>query len=414
MAEASRYVNKVHCVVLLLTQFPRSSFTVKTNHNIYGKMAEVQGECDARFSNLKELLRDFVTSVEELGASICVNIDGTNVVDIWGGWQDVNQTQPWTRDTLTVVWSITKNITNLAALMLIDRGLLDPYEKVSKYWPEFAANGKENVEVRHFMSHSSGVPSWDPPITFEEICDVPKATAKLAEQAPWWTPGTSSGYHLVNQGHLIGELIRRVTGKSLKEYVESEITGPLGADFHIGARMEDYPRIGEMVPPPQRPFAESAADSIGKRAGMGSPLKAEYHELDIFRGAAMGACNGFGNARSVARTLCAISLGGAVDGHKLLKPETINLIFKEQTKGVDLVLGAPLTFGIGFGLPNPEGNKKWIPDGKICYWGGWGGSIAIMDTERRMTITYTMNRMEPGTTGSQRTEAYVRAIYDAL
>ncbi|KAK3191590.1 hypothetical protein K4F52_002405 [Lecanicillium sp. MT-2017a] len=377
-------------------------------------MAEAQGECDAKFNKLKDLLRDFVASEEELGASICVNIDGTNVVDIWGGWRDVNRTQQWEKDTLSVVWSTTKNVSNLAALTLIDKGLLDPNEKVAKYWPEFAANGKENVEVRHIMSHSSGVPSWDAPMTFEEICDVPKATEKLAAQAPWWTPGTASGYHLVNQGHLIGELIRRVTGKSLKEYVEAEITGPLGADFHIGAQKNDYPRIGEIVPPPKLPLSDSGKDSIAMRAGMGSPLKAEYSALPIFRDAEMGACNGFANARSVVRTLSPVSLGGTVDGHKILSPETIELIFHEQTKGVDLVLGSELTFGLGFGLPNPDSNKKWIPGGRICYWGGWGGSIAIMDTERKMTMSYTMNRMEPGTTGSRRTEAYVRAVYEAL
>lgn len=378
-------------------------------------MATIQGKCHPVFGKVKDILERHIATEEELGASICVNINGQNVVDIWGGYTDSNRTQLWTEGTITAVWSITKCVTNLAALMLVDRGLLDPFEKVAKYWPEFAANGKENIEVRHILSHTAGLPAWDAPISIEELYDVPNATERLANQAPWWPPGTTSGYHLISQGHLVGELVKRTTGKHLEEFIYTEITEPIQADFHIGAKEKDWSRISDLIPAPSLPVPpDLEQDSIAIRAVRGSPIKAEYASSPEFRKTQLGASNGFGNARSVVRALSAISLGGDIDGKKLLSPETVNLIFKKQSEGVDLVLGMPITFGIGFALPNKDGPRSWIPEGRVCYWGGWGGSIAIMDMDRKMTICYAMNKMQGGTTGSPRTEAYVRAIYDAV
>lgn len=145
-----------------------------------------------------------------------------------------------TENTITNVWSTTKTVTNLAALMLADRRQLDPYAPVAKYWPEFAENGKERIEVRHLLSHTSGVSGWEAPFQTEDMYDWDSSTRRLAAQAPWWEPGTASGYHAANQGHLIGELVRRLTGKHLKTFVAEEIAGPLGADFHSGARKADW------------------------------------------------------------------------------------------------------------------------------------------------------------------------------
>ena len=373
----------------------------------------VHGECDARFSKLRELLEHTIAAEQEIGAAVCVNIDGKNVVDIWGGYKDPERTEPWAKDTIGVVWSISKTITNLAALMCIDRGLLDPYEKVATYWPEFAANGKADIEVRHFLSHTAGLPTWEGFDHPEDIYDIPRATAQLASQAPWWTPGTQSGYHLITQGHLVGELVRRVSGKPLNEFIRTEITEPLGADFRLGVPEKDYPRVYKVEGPPDVPSG-LADDSIPVRARRGTHIQADYSETKAFRDTYIGAGNGFSNARAVNRILTAVSLGGEVDGVRLLSQKTLDLIWKEQSKGVDVVLCVPVTFGIGYGLPNPDGPKHWIPEGRVCYWGGWGGHIAIMDCDRKLTITYTMNKMAEGTMGSQRTEAYVRAIYEAL
>ena len=223
-------------------------------------MAEVSGTCDARFEPVRAALAEQLDSGNDLGASIHVDVDGQAVVDIWGGWRDAEHASPWTEDTITNVWSTTKTVTNLAALMLADRGLLDPFAPVARYWPEFAENGKERIEVRHLMSHTSGVSGWEAPFTIADMYDWELSTSRLAAQKPWWEPGTASGYHANNQGHLLGELVRRVTGQPLKAFVASEIAGPLDADFQIGAAQADWGRIAPVVPPPPLPFDLESLD----------------------------------------------------------------------------------------------------------------------------------------------------------
>jgi len=375
---------------------------------------EVEGTCAERFEPVQAALAAQLASGEELGASIVVNIDGETVVDIWGGFRDEARSAPWTRDTITNVWSTTKTVTNLAALMLADRGQLDVYAPVAQYWPEFAANGKQDIKVRHVLSHTAGVSGWEQPFSTEDMYDWDKSTSQLAAQSPWWEPGSASGYHALNQGHLVGEIIRRITGKSLKQFVAEEIAGPLGADFQIGAAERDWDRIADVVPPPPLPFDMDSIDpqSPAFKTMSGPVPDASAANTAGWRHADMGACNGHGNARSVARILSALALDGEVDGVRLLGPETIGLIFDEQSRGVDLVLGVPLRFGIGYGLPLLE-TIPYLPDEWICFWGGWGGSIIAMDLGRRMTISYMMNKMGPGVIGSDRSEAYVRAIYGA-
>ncbi len=377
-------------------------------------MAEVSGTCDARFAPVRDALAEQLAK-EELGASIALDIDGETVVDIWGGWRDTERRTPWAEDTITNVWSTTKTVTNLAALMLIDRGLLDAYAPVADHWPEFAANGKAQIELRHILSHTSGVSGWDAPFEVQEMYDWEASTQRLAAQAPWWEPGTASGYHANNQGHLVGELVRRVTGMPLKQFVAEEIAGPLGADFQIGAAERDWPRIAPVVPPPPLPvdLASLPPDSPMFKTFTGPVAAADRANTPDWRRADMGALNGHANARSVARIIKALTLGGAVNGTRLLSPETIELIFDEQSNGTDLVLGVPLRFGIGYALPETE-TVPYVPQGRCCYWGGWGGSIILADLDRRVTLAYMMNNMAPGIIGSDRSEAYVRAAYACL
>src|SRR3954466_9650862 len=212
-------------------------------------MAEVHGSCDDRFSGCGEALARQLDA-EELGASIAVDLDGETVVDLWGGFRDEERTTPWTQDTLVNVWSTTKTVLSLAALMLVERGELDVYAPVGNYWPEFSAKGKKDVEVRHLMSHTWGVSGWDKPFSIKDMYDWEPATERLAAQRPWWEPGTASGYHANNQGHLVGEVIRRITNTTFKQFVADEIAKPLGADFQIGARESDWHRIAPVVAPP--------------------------------------------------------------------------------------------------------------------------------------------------------------------
>jgi CubicO group peptidase (beta-lactamase class C family) len=378
-------------------------------------MAQIEGKCEPRFEAVRGALAQYLDTGEELGASLVVDIDGDLVVDMWGGFCDQARTVPWTERTITNVWSSTKTVTSLAALMLADRDELDVDAPVARYWPEFAAAGKEGVLVRHLMSHSSGVSGLEQPAVVEDLYDWPTATSRMAAQAPWWEPGAASGYHALNYGHLVGEVVRRVSGKTLKQFVAEEIAGPLGADFQIGAVEADWGRIADVVPPPPLPidFDALGPDSLTVKTLTGPFIEADAANTPGWRRADLGAVNGHGNARSVARVMSVVARGGQADGVRMLRPETIEKIFTEQINGIDLVLGVPLRFGIGYGLPVPE-LLPWIPDEKICYWGGWGGSMIIMDTGRRMTISYMMNKMGPGIIGSERSAAYGQAIYEAL
>jgi len=376
-------------------------------------MAEINGDCDARFESLRGVVSDLIDTGEDVGSSVTILIDGKPVVDIWGGWVDEQKSAPWERDTITNVWSTTKTMTALCMLMLIDRGQLDPDDPVAKHWPEFAQNGKDNVLIRHLMSHTSGVSGWDQPVQVSDIYDWDKSTSMLAAQAPWWEPGTASGYHAIDFGHLNGEVIRRITGTKLGEFFASEIAGPLGADFFIGLPDSEFGRVSNVIPPPPLPIPEGIPlDSVMMKTFTGPAPAAEDSWTPEWRRADIGGANGHGNARSVARAQSVIANGGEVDGVRLLSQDTIDLIFKEQANGTDLVLGVPLRFGIGYGLEVAE--QPYIPAGRVCFWGGWGGSVIINDLDRNLTISYMMNKMSPGLVGSASSKAIVEAVYAAL
>ena len=302
-------------------------------------MAEVHGNCDDRFTAVREALARNLEG-DELGASVAVDLDGETVVDLWGGYRDLDRTTPWTQDTIVNGWSTTKTVLALAALMLVERGELDVYAPVGDYWPEFAAHGKKNIEVRHLLGHTSGVSGWDPPFSIKDMYDWETSTERLAAQAPWWEPGTASGYHANNQGHLVGEVIRRITGKTFKKFVAEEIAGPLGADYQIGARESDWDRIAPVVPPPPmddrllRAGPEVGAVPDVHRAG-GVGRGGEF--AGVAR-ADLGALNGHSNARGLLTVMRMMSLGGEAGGVRLLSPKTIDLVFDQQADGMDLVL----------------------------------------------------------------------------
>jgi len=378
-------------------------------------MAAVQGSVHPRFEALRDVFAQQLESGNELGASIAVDLDGQTVVDIWGGWRDEERTTPWTQDTIVNVWSTTKTITALAVLTLAERGRLDVHAPVAEYWPEFAANGKSDIRVRHLMAHTSGVAGWDPPFAVEDMYDWDSSVARLAAQAPWWEPGRASGYHAQNQGHLLGEVLRRVDGRPLRRYVAEELAGPLGADFQIGATPQDEHRIAPVVPPPPLPMDLAALDPASPmvRCFTGPVADASKANTPAWRAADLGALNGHSNARGVLDLMRVVSLGGEAGGVRLLSEDTLDLVFDVQADGVDLVLGVPFRMGIGFGL-SPSAAVPYLPAGRVAFWGGWGGSMIVMDLDRRVTTSYMMNRMAPGIVGSPRAEAYLDAVYAAL
>jgi CubicO group peptidase (beta-lactamase class C family) len=375
---------------------------------------EVHGSCAERFTGVRDALSANLASGEDVGASVAVTLDGEFVVDIWGGWADEARTRPWEADTITNVWSTTKTMAALCALMLADRGELDVDAPVSRYWPEFAAGGKgDRVLVRHLLSHTAGLSGWSEPMTMDDLYDWEKSTSLLAAQEPWWEPGTASGYHAVSQGHLVGEVVRRITGQTLGSFFREQVTNPLGADFHIGLDPSLDARVSNVIPPPPihlEPGTE--VSEIAIRTFTNPPLSAQAAWTDGWRRAEIPAANGHGNARSVALIQATVANGGEVNGVRLLSAAGCERILTEQSYGKDLVLGVPIRFGIGYGLPSPE--MPVSPNARACFWGGWGGSIIIVDMDAHVTIAYMMNKMGDGLVGDLRGGSIALAVHEAL
>jgi CubicO group peptidase (beta-lactamase class C family) len=378
----------------------------------------ISGTCDDRYAAVKEAFEanfEPKDTVYDDGASVAVTVDGELVVDLWGGTadRDAGSSLPWEADTIVNVWSTTKTVAALACLMLADQGRLDLYAPVASYWPEFAAEGKGDVRVRHVMSHTAGLSGWQEPITYEDLYDRRKAAALLGAQAPWWEPGTASGYHAITQGYLEGEIVQRVTGQSLGDFVRENVTGPLGADFHIGTPPEADARVAHVIPPPPLPIPEGIEPDSVLVKTFSNPILDATRSWDIaWRRAEIPAAGGHGNARSVCQVHTPMACGGEANGVRLLGKETIDAVFDEQCNGIDLVLGVPLRHGIGFGL-SIEGMPVSL-NPRTCFWGGWGGSLAIIDLENRMSFSYVMNKMGEGTVGDDRGGSLLTAAYASL
>lgn len=374
---------------------------------------DVHGICRAGFEPVREALVANFEKGLELGASVAVTRDGETMVDLWAGDADPKGT-PWAEHTIVNVYSTTKTMAATCVLMLADRGLVDLNAPVADYWPEFKQNGKEDVLVRHVMSHSAGLCGFDPPLeSVEELYDWDAICARLAAQTPWWEPGTASGYHAVTQGFLQGEIVRRVTGRSIGTFFREEVAEPLGADFHIGLDPSLDDRVGELIPPegpPKVPAPEPG--SVAARMSAGAALDATEPRTSPWRRAEIPAAGGIGNARSVARVHSALACGGSIDGVKLMSPAGVERVLEEQTRGHDLVLGLPIVFGMGFGIN--DASFPISPNPRAFFWGGWGGSLAIIDLDARVSIAYVMNRMEADLMGDQRGGTVVAAAFQSL
>lgn len=376
-------------------------------------MTDVHGTCDERFAAVRQQMVDHLASGADVGASVAVTVGGELVVDLWGGHRDAAATLPWERDTIVNVYSTTKTMSFLCALMLIDRGQLDPDAPVAEYWPEFAAGGKEDVRVWHLADHAAGLSRFDRPMTPEDLADWDLCVETLAAQTPAWEPGTATGYHAVTQGYLLGELVRRIDGRTIGTFFAEEVAGPLDADFHIGTPAEADARCGELIPP-----TGGLADAMGEVdplvvESLGNPVLTALEPRETWwRRAEIPAAGGFGNARAVARIHAALANDGVADGVRLLSPETIRLVHTERIAGVDKVMQMPVRFGFGFGLPVPE--LPISPNERAGFWGGWGGSLALHDADAGLTVAYVMNRMEANLAGDLRGGAFVLATYGAL
>ena len=373
---------------------------------------EIHGTCKPQFERVKAVFEENFEQRGDVGASVAVSLEGETMVDLWAGHRDRARTLPWEQDTIVNVYSTTKTMTALTALLLADRGELDLYAPVKRYWPEFAQNGKDQVEVRHFLSHSAGLSGMDEPMNDQDVYDWEKMVTALGRQAPWWEPGTASGYHALTQGHLIGEVVRRVTGVSLGEFFRRELAEPLGADFHIGTGPEHDHRIGELIPPKTAPADESKPDSIAARTFANPFISARASATRAWRAAEIPAANGHGNARSVMAVQTLAANLGIASGKRLMSEAGCRAIFDKQTFGKDLVLGVPVRFGMGYGITTDA--MPMGPNPNIAYWGGWGGSTAVIDQDARLCISYVMNRMEGNLMGDLRGFKLLLAAHRSL
>lgn len=373
---------------------------------------EVQGTCDQRFERVREVFRNNLDTGQDIGAAVAVFVDGEPVVDLWGGYFDASYTRPFERDTIVQCYSSTKTVTALCALALADRGELDLDAPVARYWPEFAAEGKAEVAVKQLLGHTSGLCAWAEPLTLAGLCDVEKSTALLARQAPLCKPGRTSGYHGLTQGHLVGEVIRRVTGKSLGTFLREDVAGPLGvADvYHIGTPAAADHRVSPLVQGAPQDHA------IGNRfhdLALHNPHPTPQATWTVeWRRAELGAMNGHGNARAIA-TLQSLVASGVVNGKRLMSDAGRARVLEQQSDGVDLVIGFPCKWGMGYSLE--LGFIPGVPAGaRAGWWAGNGGSLSYVDLDARMAVGFTPNRWISGPHEQTRSRTLLRAAYESL
>ena len=382
----------------------------------------IEGTCDTAFTPLKEAFAENFRSRGDVGAAVCVVAEGRTVVDLWGG--DAAPGRPWQSDTIVNVWSSTKGVVALAAHMLADRGLLDLDAPVATYWPEFAAAGKEELPVRYLLSHRAGLSGARDPIALDDLSDWDKVTNILAATEPWWEPGTRSGYHALTFGDLVGEVIRRVSGRSAGRFVAEEIAGPLGADIHIGIDDAAIARTATLSMDPPPPDSANAAmfaqlDPAALAAlmnpPMAAPFAAEIACTDEWRRAEIPAANGHATARGLATAYAVLANGGAHNGVRLLSAEAVDRARQGQGSTVDLVLGAgsgglATEWALGFILSGEHGLLG--PNPRAFGHGGYGGSFGMADPDAQVSLGYVMNHMGNNLVGDPRQVALFTALYE--
>jgi CubicO group peptidase (beta-lactamase class C family) len=371
---------------------------------------EVNGHADEGFGKVVDAFRTNFAEHAELGAAFALRVGGELVVDIHAGVADKRSGRPWTADTLALVFSTTKGIAAICAARLVEGGRLDLATPVAAYWPEFAANGKEAVTVAQVLSHQAGLPTIDGRPTMEDVLAVQPMVDALAEQAPLWPPGTAHGYHAITYGWLVGELVRRVDGRRIGQYLQEEICEPLGVDCWIGLPESEEDRVSRLRGAP-RPTGEdlefmrkvAGPGTLGGRAlTLNGALLAVGDDMAwnsrALHATEMPAANGITDARALA-TIYAATVG-PVDGVRLLHPPTVDAFRAEQSNGPDECLVTTTRFGAGFMLDGPM--APMLGPGSFGHPGA-GGSLGYADPEAGVGYGYVMNQMGGGIAGDPRT-----------
>jgi len=384
--------------------------------------AQIQGQCDPCFTAVRQAFAENFEKRGDVGAAVCVYVEDKPVVDLWGGYANAARTRPWDHNTVASVASTTKGMVATCAHMLVERGLLDLDAPVARYWPEFAQAGKATIPVRWLLSHRAGLPAIRRDMPPQSLYDWHAFTGALAETAPWWEPGTRHGYHALTFGHLVGEIIRRISGKSVGQFFRAQVAGPLEADFFIGVPEAEDARAAEILPdPPPRPGDTTMWEvllrdptSMAGRAFLNPPRTPEVVNTRAWRAAEIPAGNGHTTARALARIYGALACGGTLDGIRLLQPATIDAAIVEQSAGLDAILSFPTRFGLGFMLTLPE--RPFGPNPRAFGHPGRGGSIGFADLDGGIGFGYVVNQYQTGTLRNPdlRWPTLVEAVYASL
>jgi CubicO group peptidase (beta-lactamase class C family) len=392
---------------------------------------EISGTWHPEF---KRVRREFIENFRargEIGASVCVVVEGETVIDLWGGTARPETGAPWERDTVNQQWSATKGVTALCAHILIDRGLLDLHAPVVEYWPEFGQQGKDGVTVAMALSHQAGVPALRQPLPAGAFYDWELMTSRLAAEAPFWEPGTRTGYHALTFGFLVGELVRRVSGRSLGTFFREEVAEPLGLDFWIGLPEDVEPRVAPMIfPPPPAPgeplsifylkaLTEPTSIPALSFLNTGGYTTPGASDTRAAHAAEIGASGGIGNARSLAGMYAALADG--TRRHALVGPDTIARMARVASATSQDATGfIPTRFTLGYvksidnrGLPPGLQDSAILAEEAFGH-SGFGGGIGFADPVARLGFGYSMNQMGQGTLLNPRGQSLVDAVYQSL
>jgi CubicO group peptidase (beta-lactamase class C family) len=391
----------------------------------------VEGTCAAGFSAVREEFDRNFAERGEVGASVAVTVDGETVVDLWGGVADRATGRPWERDTIGIVWSCTKGAVALCAHMLVSRGELDLDAAVAEYWPEFGKNGKDRVNVRMLLAHQAGLAAISDPLPEPGLLDWDLTVEMLAAQEPLWPPGTRHGYHALTFGHVVGEVVRRVSGRSMGTFFRDEVAAPLGLDFWIGLPQEHHARVAPTIPvePPAAGddasefFAQAMTDptSIASLVAMNSSgmlFPGVIDRREVYA-AEIPAVNGLANGRALAGMYRPLALGGGVDGVRLVDEATLAEATRvASASSVDATLGIPTRFALGFmkAMDNRSlpGNDSVLISEDAFGHAGYGGSIGFADPGARLSFGYSMNKQGNGLGVNQRGHALIDTVYATL
>jgi len=370
---------------------------------------EVHGRCEPAFASLRRALADVIQSGAEIGVALAVHVGKQPVVDLWAGHLDSARTRPWSANSIVNLYSVGKAVTAVCALRLVEGGQLDLDAPVARYWPEFARAGKATLPVRYLLTHQAALPAVFRTLPPGAELQWEVMTDALAAQEPWWEPGSGHGYHVNTYGFLVGEVVRRITGKSLGTYLRDEISGPAGVDFFIGFGAELDARCVDVIPPRPGPDEEQRRVSLDEPletlSGLARLRVGAYRNppnlsgqgivnTRAWRAAEVPSTNGHGNARAVARLYAALATDGDLDGVHILSPATVRLAVAEQVYGEDLVLQRPTRFGLGFQLTMPE--RPLGPGPRSFGHFGAGGSLGFADPDAHIAIAYAMNQGRAG------------------